>query len=109
MGDFNVNLHVKSSVVSDFEEIMFSTGFMPVISTHTHMRSLAVDKHVSTTYLRMKLIIQLLQEPYLIKYPITYLCSIFLMAFLYKPLIVMKDIPSTTISVTQTSINLYTL
>lgn len=36
MGDFNVNLHVNSKEVNNLEEIMFSAGFSPLISTHTH-------------------------------------------------------------------------
>ena len=36
MGDFNINLHVDSKNVSDFEEVMFTTGFLPLISTYTH-------------------------------------------------------------------------
>ena len=37
MGDFNVNLHNHSTkAVSDFEEVIFSTGFAPLISIHTH-------------------------------------------------------------------------
>ena len=36
MGDFNVNLHANNKEVNEFEEIMFSAGFFPLISTHTH-------------------------------------------------------------------------
>ncbi len=36
MGDFNINLHVNNKNVSDFEEVMFTTGFLPLISTYTH-------------------------------------------------------------------------
>ncbi len=36
MGDFNVNLHVNSKEVNDFEEAVFTAGFSPLISTYTH-------------------------------------------------------------------------
>ena len=36
MGDFNINLLINSKEVKDFEENMFSAGFSPLISTHTH-------------------------------------------------------------------------
>jgi hypothetical protein len=36
MGDFNVNLHANNKEVNEFEEVMFSAGFFPLISTHTH-------------------------------------------------------------------------
>ena len=37
MGDFNINLHKDNSkAVSDFEEVILSTGYTPLISVYTH-------------------------------------------------------------------------